>query len=128
MGAQYSFEGPEFNRSIRIEARPERLSSDAGALMLREVAERLGLLTWLKPRLDDPRDPLLVSTRSPPPVLPSSKVVLHRPRGGRGREPNEALRRRGAYCDCGIGVGDELVWGYGGLAAAARASSSARYW
>ena len=61
MGAQYSFEGPEFNRSIRIEARPERLSSDAGALMLREVAERLGLLAWLKRRLDDPRDPLLVT-------------------------------------------------------------------
>ena len=69
MGAQYNFEGPEFNRSIRIEARPERLSSDAGALMLREVAERLGLLAWLQRRLDDPRDPLLVTH-------PTMEVVL----------------------------------------------------
>jgi len=70
LGAQYSFEGPEFNRSIRIEAWPERLSSDAGALMLREVTERLGLLAWLQ------------RTRSPPPVLPRSAPVFHWPGEG----------------------------------------------
>lgn len=48
---------PDFNRSIRVEARPERLSADAGALVLRELLHRLGLDTWLSERLTDPRDP-----------------------------------------------------------------------
>lgn len=33
----------EFNRSVRIEARPERLSADAGALLMRDLTDRLGL-------------------------------------------------------------------------------------
>ena len=33
----------EFNQSLRIEARPERLTADAGAVVLREVMERLGI-------------------------------------------------------------------------------------
>jgi len=57
LGEQYSFCGPGFNRSIRLEARTEHLTSDAGALVLREVAQRLGLLDWLARRLDDPRTP-----------------------------------------------------------------------
>ena len=31
---------PEYNRSVQVEARPEKLTSDAGALLLREVTER----------------------------------------------------------------------------------------
>lgn len=51
----------EFNRSLRIEARPERLTSEAGAVVLREVLERLGLIDWLVERLVDPRDPDLIT-------------------------------------------------------------------
>ena len=40
---QDEFIRPTFNRSIRVEARPERLSADAGVLMMREVMERTGL-------------------------------------------------------------------------------------
>jgi hypothetical protein len=47
----------EFNGSIRIEARQERLTSDAGALCLREALERLGMLEWLEERLVDERNP-----------------------------------------------------------------------
>jgi len=47
----------EFNQSIKIEARPERLSSDAGALLMRDVMERLGLPALVEAHLDDPRDP-----------------------------------------------------------------------
>ncbi len=32
-----------FNRSLSIEARPERLTSDAGAVLLREILERSGI-------------------------------------------------------------------------------------
>jgi DDE family transposase len=47
----------KFNGSVRLEARAERLTSEAGALLLREVDERLGLSQWLGERLLDTRDP-----------------------------------------------------------------------
>ena len=46
---------PTFNRSLVIEARPERLSSDGGAVLLREVLERSGIIPWMVARLADPR-------------------------------------------------------------------------
>lgn len=52
---------PDFNRSIRVEARPERLSADGGALFLREILHRLGLDAWLSERLTDPRDPARIT-------------------------------------------------------------------
>jgi len=48
---------PEFNRSIQVESRPERLTGDAGALVLREVFSRLGLEELFAERLVDPREP-----------------------------------------------------------------------
>ena len=46
---------PSFNRSLVIEARPERLSSDAGAVLLRELLQRSGIIPWMVGRLADPR-------------------------------------------------------------------------
>ena len=46
---------PDFNRSIQVEAREERLTSDAGALLLREVFSRLGLEELFAETLVDPR-------------------------------------------------------------------------
>ncbi len=51
----------EFNRSLRVESRPERLTSEAGAVVLREVVERLGIVNWLVGRLVDRRDPELIT-------------------------------------------------------------------
>ena len=48
---------PKFNRSIRVEARADRLSGDAGALLLRDLADRLGYRTLLADVLADRRDP-----------------------------------------------------------------------
>lgn len=48
---------PDFNRSIHVEARPERLSADAGTLLLRSLMDRLGLPRLLGRHLRDPRDP-----------------------------------------------------------------------
>jgi hypothetical protein len=42
---------------LRVEAREERLSVNGGAVLLREHAERSGLLAWLTQHLRDPRDP-----------------------------------------------------------------------
>lgn len=45
------------NKSVRIEARPERLTSDAGAVLMRELSDRLGLVRLVRRHLTDPRDP-----------------------------------------------------------------------
>jgi hypothetical protein len=47
---------PDFNRSVRVEARSERLSGDAGLLLLRDLAESLGYRTLLGSLLTDRRD------------------------------------------------------------------------
>ena len=38
---------PVFNGSVRVEPRSERLTGDAGALLLRDGLERLGFVDWL---------------------------------------------------------------------------------
>jgi hypothetical protein len=48
---------PDFNRSIRVESRSERLSGDAGTLLLRELAEAMGYRRLLHEALTDQRDP-----------------------------------------------------------------------
>ena len=48
---------PSFNRSLRLETRPEWLSADTGALVQRELMDRSGLIDWLTGRLHDPRHP-----------------------------------------------------------------------
>ncbi|MDQ3493241.1 MAG: IS1380 family transposase [Chloroflexota bacterium] len=48
---------PEYNRSIQVEARPEKLTCDAGALLMREVMERLGYGRLFEKHLTDPRNP-----------------------------------------------------------------------
>src|SRR3954464_5814442 len=50
-----------FNSSLSVEARPEHLTGDAGAVLVREVIERTGILEWMTARLHDPRQPHLVT-------------------------------------------------------------------
>jgi len=49
---------PTFNRSIKLRQADPRITSDAGALLLREVDHRLGLTADLASRLIDPRSPV----------------------------------------------------------------------
>jgi len=51
----------DFNRSLHVEARAERLTSDGGAVLIREVIERLGITQWLVERLEDRRNPDLIT-------------------------------------------------------------------
>lgn len=44
-----------FNRSLRIEHRPERLTGDPGAVVLREVLERSGIVEWMVAQLGGER-------------------------------------------------------------------------
>ena len=51
---------PSFNRSIKVQGGDDRLTSDAGMLLLREADHRLELTSSLAKRLDDPRQQHLV--------------------------------------------------------------------
>lgn len=48
---------PEFNRSIKVEATDQRLTSNAGVLLLREADQRLQVISSIGEQLCDPRDP-----------------------------------------------------------------------
>lgn len=58
--ASSAFFEPTFNRSVKVRARDQRLSSDGGVLLLREVDERLGLIDSIVGRLSDPRRQALI--------------------------------------------------------------------
>ena len=47
---------PSFNRAVKVTSRDDRLTSDAGVVLLREADHRLGLIESLGERLEDPRD------------------------------------------------------------------------
>src|SRR4051794_10137819 len=55
-GQAWLFE-PQFNRAVKVRDTDERLTSDAGVLLLREADHRLGLTESLAGKLRDPRDP-----------------------------------------------------------------------
>ena len=64
MGENISPINPTFNRSIHIEGRPERLTAETGALLLREADERLGLTRDLTAKVKDWRKGSVVHTLS----------------------------------------------------------------
>ncbi len=55
MGETPSLFRSSFNKSLRIESRPERLTGEPGAVLLREIMERTRIIEWLTERLHDPR-------------------------------------------------------------------------
>ena len=46
---------PDFNRSVKVHSSPQRITSHAGAVLLREVDHRLGLVESLGSQITDPR-------------------------------------------------------------------------
>lgn len=46
---------PGFNKSLRVEARPERLTADAGAVILRDILDKTGMVDGLVGAITDPR-------------------------------------------------------------------------
>jgi hypothetical protein len=92
MGEQLTRFRAEFNNSIRIESRPERLSSESGAMVLRDVMERLRLGEWLEERLEDPRNPKLI-THPQIELLRTSVLLLAQ--GWRDQDDADPLREDG---------------------------------
>jgi len=48
---------PEFNRAVKVDTTDERITSDAGLLLVREADHRLGLTEHVAAQLFDPRSP-----------------------------------------------------------------------
>ncbi len=55
MGETLSPFRSSFNESLRIESRPERLTGEPGAVVLREIMDRTRIIEWMVGRLHDPR-------------------------------------------------------------------------
>lgn len=72
--AQGELKGLEFNRAVRVAPRDERLTDVAGAVLVRESQERLGIREFLRRRLVDRRDASLVRYRMDELVM--SRVAL----------------------------------------------------
>lgn len=89
MGEELTLLPLEFNRSIRIEARSERMTAEPGALLLREAMERLGITAWLVEKLADPREAELVT--HPMAELLNTAVLLLA-QGWRDGDDADALR------------------------------------
>lgn len=80
---------PRFNGSVVVEARPERLTTDPGSVVIREVLDRLGMTEFLDSRIDDPRDPDLI-THPMAELLRTSLILLAE--GWRDQDDADFLR------------------------------------
>lgn len=88
MGEEKHLFRPEFNGSIRVEARAERLTSEAGAVLVREAMDRLRLGSVLD-GLGDPRKKHLVT--HPLNELVRTELLLLA-QGWRDEDDSDALR------------------------------------
>ena len=75
MGDTLELFRPLCNGSVRVEARPEKLTGDAGFLLLREALDRTALIEPLAAQLEDPRDPRRI-THSLPSLLRASVAMI----------------------------------------------------
>ena len=89
MGEDLTLFAAEFNGSLRLEARPERLTSEAGAVVLREVIERLKITPWMVERIQDARDQSLI-THPMPELINTALLLLGQ--GWRDQDDADALR------------------------------------
>ena len=55
--AQATLFEPNFNRSLKVQSTDQRLTSNAGVILLREAEHRLGLIDAIAQNINDPRDP-----------------------------------------------------------------------
>ena len=90
MGETVQLFAHRFNKSLRLESREDRLTGEPGAVLLREVIERSGIVTWLTGRLSDPRRQADV-VHDLPSLLRTT--VLLAAQGWRDHDDADALRQ-----------------------------------
>jgi hypothetical protein len=86
---------PVFNGYIGIESRPERLTAEPGAILLREIDERLGVTQWLAERLEDPRNQDLITH---PFVELLRTAIYPKAQGWKDQDDADGLRHDPALC------------------------------
>lgn len=79
----------QFNGSLRIRGRPERLTGEAGVVLLRETLDRLGTIDRLREKLIDPRAQDQIT--HPLSELIRTSILL-RAQGWRDQDDADALR------------------------------------
>lgn len=89
MGETLPLFRPSFNKSLRIESRPERLTGEPGAVILREIMERTRIIAWMVARLCDPRNGDMI-TYTLADLLRTSLLLLGQ--GWRDQDDADALR------------------------------------
>ena len=89
MGENVTLFRSSFNKSLRIESRADRLTAEPGAVILREIMQRTGIIEWLVERLLDPRAP--GKTTYPLAELLRTTLLLLG-QGWRGRDDADAHR------------------------------------
>jgi hypothetical protein len=94
MGETLQPVSPRFNRSLRVESRPDRLTGDPGAVVLREVMEASGIVPWMTARLNDPRSQVDV-THDLASLIRTG--VLLAAQGWRDHDDADALRHDPAF-------------------------------
>ncbi|RMG10346.1 MAG: hypothetical protein D6731_17655 [Planctomycetota bacterium] len=83
-----------YNRSILAEGRQNKLTSDAGVLLLRELDERLGLTESLSDELTDPRNPVFATH----PFVELLRTRLYAlPQGHKAQDDVDRLRDNPAF-------------------------------
>jgi Transposase DDE domain group 1 len=83
-----------FNRALRIESRSDRLTGDPGAILLREILERSGIVAWMTGRLRDPRSQVDV-THDLASLIRTAVVLAAQ--GWRDHDDADALRHDPAF-------------------------------
>ena len=85
---------PMFNRSLHVESRTDRLTGDLGAVLLREILERSGIVGWMTARLKDPRSQVDV-THDLASLIRTSLLLVAQ--GWRDHDDADALRYDPAF-------------------------------
>lgn len=83
-----------FNRALRVVCRPDRLTGDPGAVLLREVLERSGIVSWMSAQLPDTRRQIDV-THDLASLIRTA--VLLAAQGWRDHDDADALRHDPAF-------------------------------
>lgn len=89
MGESIAEFRPQFNGSVRIEPRIERLTGDTGAVLLRDGLERIGFVDWIGRHLTDRRNPESITHPLVELVL---TYILLLAQGWRDQDDADALR------------------------------------
>jgi len=103
---------PTFNRSLRVESRTDRLTGDPGAVLLREILERSGIVGWMTARLQDPRSQVDV-TQDLASLIRTSLLLVAQ--GWRDHDDADALRHDPARRAGGKFLGGTRAIAFGNL-------------